>query len=103
MKYKDDIINSHESVAVYFRSPDCSVCEVLLPKLQSLFAKRFPLVYFHVVDIAQEGEVASEFSVFSAATIIVYFEKKEYIRKSRAFSVDVLALEVERIYELFYG
>ena len=103
MKNKETILNSHESLCLYFKSPNCGVCEVVLPKVQKLFEKRFKKVNFQVIDIANEPNLATEFMVFTAPTILIFFDKKEYIKKSRTIFLDELEKEISRVYDLYYG
>lgn len=103
MRNIENITQAHEAVSIYFLGSDCGVCHALLPKLKELFEKDFPRIDFQVVDIQKEPYLASEIGVFSAATVVVYFEGKELIRKSRAFGIEELRREISRPYELFFS
>ncbi len=99
-----DELNSklHEEMAlvIYFSSPSCNVCHVLRPKLMQALEKEFPDIGRYHADIALTPEIAAEFQVFSAPTIIVFFEGREFIRKGRSMSVDGLLQEIGRPYKL---
>ena len=42
-----------ENRAVYFRTENCSVCEVLRPKLMKLFEEKYPGKLTHVANVLQ--------------------------------------------------
>ena len=88
------------AVVLYLSSPSCNVCHILRPKLMEALEKEFPSIRRYHADIALTPEIAAQFQVFSAPTIIVFFEGKEFIRKGRAMSVDGLLQEIRRPYEL---
>jgi len=88
------------ALVVYFSSPSCNVCHVLRPKLMEALEKEYPSIGRYHADIALTPEVAAQFQVFSAPTIIVFFEGREFIRKGRSMSVDGLLQEIERPYKL---
>jgi len=88
------------AMVLYFSSPSCSVCHVLRPKLMQALEQNYPKIGRYHADIALTPEIAAEFQIFSAPTIIVFLEGKEFIRKGRAVSVDGLLQEIQRPYEL---
>jgi thiol-disulfide isomerase/thioredoxin len=102
MKNLETILSSFDAVALYFEGPDCGVCKALLPKIQELFDEEFPKIELVCIDISKDAALAASCGVFSAATLVVYFDKKEYIRKSRAISISALQSEVSRIYTMFF-
>jgi len=62
--------------------------------------EEYPSIGRYHADISLTPEIAAEFQVFSAPTIIVFFEGREFIRKGRAMSVDGLLQEIKRPYTL---
>ena len=88
------------AVVLYFSSPSCNVCHVLRPKLMEALEKEYPKIGRYHADIALTPEIAAEFQIFSAPTIIVFLEGREFIRKGRAMSVDGLLQEIKRPYTL---
>ncbi|HIC43492.1 MAG TPA: thioredoxin [Sulfurimonas sp.] len=88
------------AMVLYFSSPSCSVCHVLRPKLMQALEKEYPAMGRYHADISLSPEIAAEFQIFSAPTIIIFLEGKEFIRKGRAMSVDGLLQEIERPYKL---
>jgi hypothetical protein len=48
-------------------------------------------------------EVAAQNQVFAAPTILVFFEGRESIRKSRNIGIGELQREIERPYEMIFS
>ncbi|MDF1880923.1 thioredoxin family protein [Sulfurimonas sp. MAG313] len=93
-------LSEEMAMVLYFSSPSCSVCHVLRPKLMQALEKYYPEIGRYHADIALTPEIAAEFQIFSAPSIIVFLEGKEFIRKGRAMSVDGLLQEIKRPYDL---
>ena len=93
-------LQTEPALVLYFSSPSCSVCHVLRPKLMEALEREYPSIGRYHADISLTPEIAAQFQVFSAPTIIVLFEGREFIRKGRALSVDGLLHEIKRPYEL---
>jgi len=94
------ILREEPAVILYFSSPSCSVCQVLRPKLMQAIEATYPQIGRYHADISLTPEIAAEFQVFSAPTIILFLEGKEFIRKGRSVSIDGLLQEIKRPYEL---
>jgi len=97
------LIQGKDAVLVYFSTEECQVCKVLKPRVADLVESDFPLLGTAYADINRFPGFAAQHRVFTAPTIIVFFEGKEYIRKSRSFSLDELKSDIERIYNRMFG
>lgn len=97
----EDRISSGNPVLIYFSGENCSVCKVLKPKIQEQISKNFPKMEVFEIKADLYKEIASNFSVFSIPTIIVFFDSKEFFRKSRNLSVSLFIDELKRPYTLF--
>ncbi|WP_255434152.1 co-chaperone YbbN [Carboxylicivirga sp. M1479] len=86
----------------YFSHQRCSVCKVLKPKIEELLKAKFPKVKFEYVDIELEPSVAADHQVFTAPTILVFFEGKEYYRFARNLSIEQLESSISRPYQLLF-
>lgn len=62
----------------------------------------FPKIEAGYVDLDNIPEAAGKFSVFTIPGILIYIQGKESIRKARYVSVDELAGEISRYYNLLY-
>ncbi|MDH3321904.1 MAG: thioredoxin family protein [Flavobacteriaceae bacterium] len=89
-------------VLFYFSTISCSVGEALEPKVMALLEKEFPKIPFYFVDMNASPEVSANNQVFVEPTILVFFDGKETIRKSRIVSIDDLSQAIERIYKLAF-
>lgn len=96
------IISANGAVLIYFSSELCSVCKVLKPKIQELIDQKFPRIELYFVDCELYPEISANYQVFTSPTIILFLEGRETIRKSRAFSVEVLSSEIARQYALLF-
>lgn len=97
-----DFISSEDAVMLYFSTTSCSVGEAVEPKIREMIASRFSKMKFESVDINFQADVAAHFSAFTEPTVLVFFDGKESIRKSRSFSVSELEESIERLYQLFF-
>src|SRR5690606_17262728 len=97
-----EIIDSEAAVAVYFSAPNCGVCFALKPKVETLFSKEFPLVKFILIEIDKSPGVSGEYGVFSAPTLLVFFEGKEFLRKGRLMGIQELQEKIERPYKMVF-
>lgn len=93
-------LRERPAVMVYFSAPSCSVCHALKPKLIQALNANFPLFEILSVDVSSQPEVSSQFGVFTVPTVLIFFEGKEFIRKSRNMSVTGLVEEIRRPYEM---
>ena len=98
-----NLIESESAVAVYFSAPNCGVCHSLRPKVEALFSADFPLIEFIHVEIDKSPGISGEYSVFSAPTLLVFFEGKEFLRKVRLMGIQELQHIIERPYNMLLG
>lgn len=97
----EKIISTGEPVLIYFSGENCSVCKVLKPKINELIPQNFPKMKIYEIKADLYKEIASNFSVFSIPTILVFFDSKEFFRKGRNLSVSLFINELKRPYNLF--
>ncbi len=95
-------IQNEDAVMIYFSGEFCGVCKVLQPKIKEAFANEFPKIKQIYISVEQYKQTAAEFGVFAVPTIIVFFDKKEFARKSRNLSVAGFVDELQRPYGLFF-
>jgi len=95
------IISTVPAVLIYFSGNNCSVCKVLKPKIEEQVSKYLPKIEIYEVKADIYKEIASNFSVFSIPTILVFFDSKEFKRQGRNISVLNFIEELRRPYNLF--
>lgn len=96
-------IESELAVAVYFSTPNCGVCHALRPKVEELFSNEFPAIKFVHIEIDKSPGISGEYGVFSAPTLLVFFEGKEFLRKVRLMGIQELQQKIERPYNMLMG
>ncbi len=97
------VIASTPACLVYFSTDTCSVCKVLRPKVLSMVSQHYPEILPSYINIEKVPDGAAVRSVFSVPTLIVFFEGKETIRKSRNFGLEELRQELEKPYRLYFS
>jgi thioredoxin-like negative regulator of GroEL len=95
--------DSEPAVLAYFSTETCNVCKVLKPKVEELIITEFPKVKLIYIKSDKLPEVAAQNQVFAAPTIVVYFEGREYIRKSRNIGIGELKNEIARPYLMIFS
>ncbi len=90
------------ALLAYFSTEACTVCKVLKPKVAALIQEHFPKIKLVYIQSDKLLEVAAQNQVFAAPTILVYFEGREFIRKSRNIGIGELQREIERPYSMLF-
>ena len=91
------------AVLAYFSTTECNVCKVLKPKVMELVLSEFFQISLVYVETNLQPEVAAQNRIFAVPTLLVFFDGKEYIRKSRNFGLDELRKELLRPYRLMFS
>ncbi|MFD1293501.1 thioredoxin family protein [Lutibacter holmesii] len=97
-----NLIAANPAVLVYFNTQSCSVGEAFLPKVEELVLSSFPKIKMFTVDLNTSPEIAAFFNAFVEPTILVFYDGKETVRKSRNIGVYELKEAVERPYKLIF-
>ena len=90
------------ALLAYFSTDACNVCKVLKPKVAELIQSEFPKIKLAYIKSDILPEVAAQNQVFAAPTILVFFEGREYIRKSRNIGIGELQMEIKRPYSMIF-
>ncbi len=99
----NELVSHTPAVLAYFSTTECNVCKVLKPKVADMVDTEFPELKLVYAEINQSPELAAQLRVFAVPTLVIYFDGKEYIRKSRNFGLDELRRELQRPYELMFS
>lgn len=100
-EYKEVLTTKAVSL-FYFSHEKCSVCKVLKPKVEQLIKERFPKAELYYIQIDEQLEIAAQNSVFTAPTLLIYFEGKETFRYSRNFSTSTIENDMSRSYNMIF-
>jgi len=93
-------LHTNDAVMLYFSAPTCNVCHALKPKLTEAIMNNFPTFVIESIDISETPEIASHFSVFAIPTVLIFFQGREFLRKSRHMSVSEVIDAIKRPYTL---
>jgi thioredoxin-like negative regulator of GroEL len=96
-------LQNNDAVMLYFSAPTCNVCHALKPKLVEAISAEFPIFVIESIDISETPEIASHFSVFTIPTVLIFFQGREFLRKSRHMSVGEVVDAIKRPYTLMVG
>lgn len=98
----ENVIQNNDAVLIYFSHEKCNVCKVLKPKIHKMLSENFPEIKMFYSDTVLNPEIAAQNSIFTVPTIIIYLDKKEFLRKSRNVGVKELKKELQRPYDLLF-
>lgn len=96
-------LKTESAMLVYFSTDTCGVCKVLKPKVQQLLQEEFPRLKMAYVNSDILPDVAGQNRIFAAPTILVFFDGREYIRKSRNIGICELRDAIARPYQMMFG
>ncbi|QGY45331.1 thioredoxin [Maribellus comscasis] len=91
------------ALLAYFSTDACNVCKVLKPKVAELVSKEFPKIKPVYVKSDILPDVAAQNQIFTAPTILVFFDGRETIRKSRNIGISELQREISRPYFMIFS
>ena len=100
-EYTNFVKNNRASI-LYFSTDECNVCKVLKPKLEHFLTEKFPKIEARYINTLHMNKIAAENNVFTVPTIILFFEGKDYLRKSRNINFDEFEEDLKRLYSLFF-
>ncbi|OCL83006.1 MULTISPECIES: thioredoxin family protein [Arcobacteraceae] len=94
------LLEENRFILLYFGAENCSVCEVLRPKIEDSLKENFPKIKSLFIENLIDINV--EFGVFSNPTIILMIDKKEFKRYGRNISLNIFNSEIKRLYDMVY-
>ncbi|MGB5462516.1 MAG: thioredoxin family protein [Aureibaculum sp.] len=98
----EELKQIEKGFVLYISDGTCNVGVNILPKLEKILSENFPQLKIYQVYMSLTPEIAAQLSVFVIPTVLVYFDGKMYIQKSRSFSLQELQLEIDRYYQLLF-
>ena len=91
------LLSKNNIVLLYLSHDECNVCVALKPKIQEMLKLNFPEIKFHYVNVKESPAVSSQLGVFEVPTILLFIDKKEYIRIGRNISIKILKEKIVRL------
>jgi len=95
-------VKDNDAVIFYFSHEKCSVCKVMLPKVEQMIASFFPKIKFVYSNTLHSPDIAAQNRIFVVPSILVYFTGKLYFQFSRNFSLDEIKEAIERPYNMMF-
>ncbi len=97
----DWMLSNHDILIAYFSGTKCAVCSALKPKIDMLIGQQFPKVSIVEIETEKFPEIAARYNVFSIPVLLLFVEKREYLREARNVSLSDLSQKIEKIVNLF--
>ncbi|MEI4831757.1 thioredoxin family protein [Bacillus sp. FJAT-53711] len=72
---------------LFIKTEDCGVCDVMLEKIMQLL-ETYPNVEKIVVSLEDMREISAQYLVFTAPTVLLFYDGKEIVRESRFISLE---------------
>lgn len=94
-------IKQNDAVLLYFYNDNCSPCISLRPKIIEMAEEKFPKIKLIFINSIRR-EIPAKFGVFDNPSLLVFFDSKEYIRKSKYVSIAELEQETDRYYNMIF-
>lgn len=88
-------IEEQRVLLLYIKTENCGVCDVMLQKVSNLL-KPYQNVEKVVISLEDMREISGKYLVFTAPTVLLFYEGKEILRESRFISLE----KIERILQL---
>jgi thioredoxin 1 len=96
-------IREEKALLIYFYNDACAPCFTLRPKVAKLLNNEYPEMKSLMIDSEANPLITAHFMVFSALTLLVYFEGREHSRFSKFVSIEQLSEAIGRTYSLLFG
>jgi thiol-disulfide isomerase/thioredoxin len=95
------IIAEKPAVLAYFYNDNCAPCLSLRPKIIEMVDDHFPKMELHFVN-SDKREIPANYAVYDNPTLLIFFDRKEYIRVSKYVSTAQLSEQVQRYYNMVF-
>lgn len=82
---------------LFFSGKNCSICKALKPKLFEVLEKDFPDIMIQNIDIEENLEIAAQHLVFTLPVVLLMYDKKEYYRFIKSFSVGEVLEKLDKM------
>ena len=88
------IVNYEPFCLLYIQTPDCGLCSIMLDKVEAV-SQQFDNLHSASVELLVVPEVAGEFLVATAPTVLLFAHSKEVYRAGTFIDT----MELERVLE----
>ena len=94
-------IGNKPAVLAYFYNDNCAPCISLRPKVIEMVNEHFPQLELKFIN-SDKREIPAHYGVYDNPTLLVFFDRKEYIRASKYVSTHQLAGQIKRYYDMIF-
>ncbi|MCR8643977.1 thioredoxin family protein [Paenibacillus sp. N1-5-1-14] len=94
-------MTSNPMTILFIKTDHCGVCDSVLEKTKDMLMN-YPKVEFSLVHMQEHPEVASEYLIFTAPTILILIEGKEVYRAARFVRMTELEETIAKWYEVIF-
>jgi len=94
-------IKSNGAVFILFGGAHCSVCQSILPQLESMLSQQFPEMHAFYVDCEKSPDICAQHNVFTLPVVKAYIDGMKVAEEARAFSLKQLKESLERPYAMW--
>lgn len=88
-------IEEKELALLFIKTENCGVCDVMLEKVSRLL-EQYQNVEKIVISLEEMRTISAQYLVFTAPTVLLFYEGKEILRESRFISLE----KIERLLQL---
>ena len=96
-----ELIADKPAVLSYFYNDNCAPCLSLRPKVIDMVDTHFPKLELRFIN-SDKREIPANYGVYDNPTLLVFFDRKEYIRVSKYGSTHQLAEQIQRYYDMIF-
>lgn len=96
------LVSEELGLLVYFYNDNCAPCVSLRPKITKMMKASFPKMKLIFVN-SSFRDIPAHYQVYSNPTLLVFFDRKEYLRESKYVSIPKLESDINRFYEMVFG
>jgi thioredoxin-like negative regulator of GroEL len=94
------VLSNKPLVMAYLSGTNCSVCHSIKPKIEQAMSQQFPMIQMVEIPTEQFPELCAQLMVFSVPTVILWVDRREYLREVRMISIDGLVSKIDKIVSL---
>ena len=93
-----DIVQTNELTQNYIKTAGCSVCLADLPRSEKIVAETG--VRGYIIQAEEIPEAVGQLGLFSAPTVLLFYQAKEIHRQARFLDFDLLTHRIKQYQEL---
>jgi len=97
----DLLLREKSILLAYFSGQNCSVCQALKPKIETLLLEHFPEVILVEVKTEIMPELSARHLIFTIPALLFFIEGREYFREVRMIDISLLHNKLEKIIGLY--